>query len=424
MYISKLIGTPLVSQTDETVGRLDDLLVRLRGSDYPLLRGLVVKVGGRQVFMPISRVQEFQDGRITLTKVKVDLRGFEKRPGEVLLREDILGHRLIDVEDAELVWAWDVELQESPGGWILKSLDTRRRPAMFLGIFRRHAAHNGKDWKAFEPLIGHSDSQRIRAPFRRVRRMKAAQIADLVEEASRDEGDEIMVALHQDPELEADVFEELDPDVANRFFGDKVDEEVASVIEHMRSDDAADAIAELPQERRQKILDLLSAGQRAKILNLMAFNSSSAGGIMGVDYLACSPGLTAGQALDAIRDAASLQIEVSVIFHVVTADGLLQGVATVIDLLRADPGSSVDSIIDRDFVHVAPTADVVDIAVLMADFNLLSVPVLDDAGHILGVITVDDILDATIPEEWRWREPVARSERHERNAVKPTGSPD
>ncbi len=420
--MSKLIGSPLVTQGGETIGKLDDLLFRLREGEYPLLQGLVVRVGGRQVFMPIARVLEFQADRILLTKAKVDLRGFERRSGEVLLREDILGHRLIDVDDAELVWAWDVDLEETADGWVLCSLDTRRRPARLFASFRKPSVRNGKDWKAFEPLIGHSATELVRRPFRRVRRFKPAQIADLVEDASRSEGEEIMEALHEYPELEADVFGELDPDVATRLFGDKSDEEVAAVIELMRSDDAADAVAELPQERRVKILDLLTPNHKAKIMNLMAFNASSAGGIMSVDYLTCPVGLSVQEAIDAIRQAGSLQVEVSLTVHVVDDDGHVLGVASVVDLLRADPSASLDSILDREFIDVLPTADVVDVAVLMADFNLLSVPVLNDGGTMLGVITVDDILEATIPDEWRRREPAPRSERHETSGSQSTGS--
>ncbi|MGC8464748.1 MAG: magnesium transporter MgtE N-terminal domain-containing protein [Acidimicrobiales bacterium] len=420
--MSKLIGSPLVTQGGETIGKLDDLLFRLREGEYPLLQGLVVRVGGRQVFMPIARVLEFQADRILLTKAKVDLRGFERRSGEVLLREDILGHRLIDVDDAELVWAWDVDLEETADGWVLCSLDTRRRPARLFASFRKQSVRNGKDWKAFEPLIGHSATELVRRPFRRVRRFKPAQIADLVEDASRSEGEEIMEALHEYPELEADVFGELDPDVATRLFGDKSDEEVAAVIELMRSDDAADAVAELPQERRVKILDLLTPNHKAKIMNLMAFNASSAGGIMSVDYLTCPVGLSVQEAIDAIRQAGSLQVEVSLTVHVVDGDGRVLGVASVVDLLRADPSASLDSILDREFIDVLPTADVVDVAVLMADFNLLSVPVLNDGGAMLGVITVDDILEATIPDEWRRREPAPRSERHEQSGSQSTGS--
>ncbi len=104
-----MLGRRLASLSGETVGKVDDVIVRLRSGNYPLISGLVGKVGGRRVYIPIKRVAELSELGTVLSRAKVDLRSFERRDGEVLLREDILGHRLIDVADAELVRAWDIE---------------------------------------------------------------------------------------------------------------------------------------------------------------------------------------------------------------------------------------------------------------------------------------------------------------------------
>ncbi|HEY1466594.1 MAG TPA: CBS domain-containing protein, partial [Acidimicrobiales bacterium] len=248
------------------------------------------------------------------------------------------------------------------------------------------------------------------ATFGRVVRLKPAQIADLLEDASHTEGEEILDVVHSDPELEADVFEELDPDIANRLFGDKTDAEVADVVAHMRADDAADAVAELPQARRQRVLDLLPPGTRTKVLTLLGFNATSAGGIMGVDFLTAPKGALVDEALRRIRLAENVQPEALITMHAVDSADRLVGTVTVIGLLQADPESRLVDVVDTDPVRVTAAADVVDVTLLMADYNLMTVPVVDEDNHLLGVITVDDILEATIPEDWRRREPPAHPE--------------
>ena len=409
MQLSRLLGRPLLATDGGAVGKVDDVVVGLRGKDAPVVRGLVAKVGGRRVFVPVGRLDDLGRPEIALAKPKLDLRTFERRDGEVLLREDVLGHRLIDVADVALVRAWDVELERGPEGWLVAWLDTRR-PARLFGLLPVGPGRARREWGAFEPLIGHEPSARWRSGFGRLGRLKPAQIADLLEDASRTEGEEILEQVHTDPELEADVFEELEPDTATRFFGDKSDAEVAEILGHMRADDAADAVAELPQARRRPVLDLLAPPVRTKVMTLLGFSSSSAGGLMGVDFLTAPPQTTVDDALRRVRLAQSVQPEALVTVHAVDDGGHLVGTVDVIRLLHAEPDALLDDIIDHDPVRVAPGADVVDVALLMADYNLMTVPVVDADDLLVGVITVDDVLEATIPDDWRRREPPAAPE--------------
>jgi CBS domain-containing protein/sporulation protein YlmC with PRC-barrel domain len=411
IHLSELLRAPVVAASGEPIGRVDDIIVRLNSADtYPRVTGVVAAVGGRRVFVNNKSVQRYEPERITLTKNKVDLRRFERRIGEVLLRSDVLGYRLIDVANAELVRAYDIELEETSEGWVLARLDTRR-PPRFFGLLKTPGGHAARDWKAFEPLIGHGQSMLVRRVFGRVGALKPAQIADLLEDADEAEGDEILDRVRTDPELEADVFEELAPDTASRLLDDMQDDEVAALLGRMRADDAADAIVDLRQARRRRVLDLMPAPQRTKVITLMGFNPDSAGGLMNLDIVTCGTHTTAGEALAIIGSAQPLQPEALLQMHVLNDRKQLAGVASVIALLQADPADRVVSLMDPDPVRVTPDADLTDLAVLMADYNLHTIPVVDDEDRVLGVVTVDDVLELTIPDDWRRREPGPRPTR-------------
>jgi MgtE intracellular N domain/CBS domain len=411
--LSALLRRPITDRGGESIGRLADVIVRLRGADDPVgggrgeagppVTGLVAAVGSRRVFVPIDQVASLAGGPdLRLTSARLDLRQFERRTSEVLLRADVLGHRLIDVESAQLIRAADLELAQRDGTWVVTGVDSHR-PRRLLG--RPGGGERAfREWAKFEPLIGHSGSALLRGPFARIRRLKPAQIADLLEGASRAEETEILGQVHADPELEADVFEELDEDLATRLLGARTDGEIAAVLARMRADDAADAIAELPQRRRQPVLDRLPPGPRAKILTLMGYNPTSAGGLMNMDFVAVPAGTSVAGAIAAVAGAVSLQPEALTSVHALDKNGRLCGVTRLVTLLQADPAAALAVVCDDDPVRVGADTDVVDVAVLMSDYNLTTVPVVDNRRMLLGVITVDDVLEVTLPEDWRRRE--------------------
>jgi len=410
--LSSLLKRPVTDRRGESLGRLADVIVRLRGTDYPLVTGLVAAVGGRDVFVPVDQVSSFDSDPLRLSSARLSLRHFERRDGEVLLRADVLGHRLIDVRNARLVRAADLEMVRDGTEWVLSGVDTRRRPHRFgrpSGVLPSGAC---RDWHDFEWLIGHAGSALVRGPFARIRRLKPAQIADLLESASADEETEILGRVRADPELEADVFEELDEDLAARLLGARTDAEIALVVARMRADDAADAIAELPQPRRRPVLDLLPSAQRSKVLTLMGFASASAGGLMGVDFIALPARATVAEALARVRSSAQLQPEALTSVHAVGDDGGLRGVARLVTLVQADPADRLIEVSDTDPVRVGPDTDITDVAVLMTDYNLITIPVVDDQCRLLGVITVDDVLEITLPEDWRRREAADPPDTH------------
>ncbi|MHB1487454.1 MAG: magnesium transporter MgtE N-terminal domain-containing protein [Acidimicrobiales bacterium] len=407
VHLSELLGRSIVAADGQRVGKLADVIVALgeRGS-YPQVTGLIAKVSGRDLFVAIEIVAGLSPTEIRLRTARLDVRPFERREGEVLLRADVLGHRLIDVPSARLVRAYDLDLEEQDGRWSLSRVGTtrhRRLPGFVPGR-KTGGPHETRNWSEFEALIGHSSSVGARNPLARLRRLRPAQIADLVEDADRRETAEILQAVHGDVELEADVFEEMEADRQVEVLKDRSDAEVAEMLTHMRSDDAADLIADLPQNRRIVVLGLLPPTHQMKVRTLLGFNPATAGGLMNPDFLALPCDTTVAAALARVRDAEP-QIPQEVLAAVyVTNEGVLSGSLTLQGLLRARSSALLSEVAEPDPVHVHPDADLTEVAIRMADFNLTTIPVIDDTRTLVGVVTVDDVLEVTIPDDWRRRE--------------------
>ncbi|HLJ68268.1 MAG TPA: CBS domain-containing protein [Chloroflexota bacterium] len=393
----------LVDTRGDTVGRVEDVIVRLERSGYPAVTGLQARIGDRSVFVPIEHVAGVEPGRTHLTRQTVDLGRFERRPGEVLLRHEILNHALINVEAGRLVRAVDVILGRDRTTWHVVGIDPHPRPLLqrVLHTASDAAIEPGSiiDWSRLEPLLSHVPSARLRLPLQRLRRLHPAQIADLVEAASHDEGEEIITTVRDDPALEADVFEELDTEHQLEFLQGRTDEEAAALLAGMAADDAADLISDLDQSRRADILARLPDPQQTKVRRLLAYNPQTAGGLMHPDFLAVGATTPVRQTLEQVKEAT---IPITAIF-VVDPESCLLGLIALQDLLRTSPSSPVGECAGLVRVQVTADADFTDIALRMTDYNLTALPVVDESNHVLGAISVDDVLELLVPQDWRRR---------------------
>ena len=249
----------------------------------------MVDIGGRDLFVPIRKVAAFEPGRVVFDGQRVDLRRFERRPGELLLARDLLAHHLINFVGGRLIRANEIELAKVNGAWEVVAVDPSSRPVLrrLIPGFRKRKAEPGNivDWASIEPFVAHVPTSRLRIPYRKLAKLHPAQIADLVEAASHDEGEEIIEAVAADRELEADVFEELDTEHQLEFVRSRSDDEAARLLSSMAPDDAADLITEVDQERRLPILNLLPEPQQRKVRSLLSYNPETAGGLMSPDFL-------------------------------------------------------------------------------------------------------------------------------------------
>lgn len=392
---------PVVGVDERAEGRLEDAVIQFRDDEYPLLTGLLMSVGGSTVFISATDVADIATDGVRLAKSPSDPRPLERRDGQILLRAEVLGRWLIDLRKGILVKAHDIRLAPAADGWHAVGVDVHKHRWLHFGA---HESHPARDWRDFMVLIGDHGRSRYPQLSNRIRRLKPAQIADIIETAAPQERSVLMDMVHVDPKLEASVFEELDDDRQTQLLKSRSNEEIANVLSRMRADDAADAVMTLPQDRRRAILDLLPAPQGKKVMTLLGYNKATAGGLMGTDYLALTEEHSIQDALEQLRLAVNEQPEALVTIHSLRTDGTLAGTLSLVRALQLDSATLLRDAADAQTVVASPDDDIVVVTTRMADYNLLSLPVVDPSGCLLGIVTVDDALEAAIPQDWSRRE--------------------
>jgi CBS domain-containing protein/sporulation protein YlmC with PRC-barrel domain len=404
--VTQLLRSAVLNPAGAEVGRLEDLIVKLAEGGYPPVTGLKVRVGAQDVFVGKDLIEKLEPGAVRLNTHTLQTQPFQRRPGEVLLAADVLGRHLVDVARGRIVQAHDLVLTPTEDGWRLQGID-RSPQAMLRRLLprrgrpdlRRHAI---LDWKDIQPFVRHVPTAKLLMPLQRLRRLHPAQIADIVEGASHEEGEEIIEAVEGDAELTADIFEELDPEHQVEFLKSMTNDEAARVLDRMAPDDAADLLGELDQPRRLPVLSHMSASQQHKLRKLLQYHPTTAGGMMSPDYVWVLRDSTVEMAVEAVRtDDKSPHQLLNTVF-VTEQDGKFVGSISLADLVRSDSARKVDELklIDRS---IGAGADFVDVVLMMADYNLTALGVVDGSRNLIGAISVDDLMEALVPEEWRNR---------------------
>lgn len=405
LHLSTFLRRPIFDQDGDRIGRVQDLVARLGDDPHPPIVGAVIRIEGRNLFVPIRKIGGLAQGRVTFQGSRVDLRRFERRPGELLLAEDLLARHLINLVRGRLITANEIEIAQIDGQWEVVGVDPGRRPFLrrVLGqrMGQRVQAEAIVDFASIEPFVSHVPTARLRIPYRKLSKLHPAQIADMVEQASHEEGEEIIEAVGLDRELEADVFEELDTEHQLEFLQSRSDVEAARLLSRMEPDNAADLINEIDQERRLPILENLPPDQQSKVRQLLSYNADTAGGLMNTDFVSVSDSATVAEAIEAIRTSNVPAESLHAVF-VTDEAGTTIGSASLGSLVKARGPELAISVARTQLSHVHPHWDLHRVARVMSDFNLTVVPVLDDEHSVMiGVITVDDLLEELLPQGWR-----------------------
>ena len=412
LYLSQAIGRPVLDANGEPIGAVADLIVAL-GDRYPPVTGLVVKTDRRQIFLPWTSVEHLDAGGARLSTQTIDIGKFQQRPDEITLRADLMDKQIVDIDGRKVVRVNDLRLDEIDGRWHLVAVDVGASGLLRrLGMERGYAvlARNLKlpvperyiDWEDVDPVETSIASIKLRVPHAGLAELHPADLATIIDQLAPKDRAGVLASL--DDEAAADVFEEMEPETQVEVLEDLDPERAADILEEMSPDDAADLVADLSDESREEILALMEKDEAEELGELLAYPEDTAGGMMTTEFVALPASLSCAQAIDRLRE---LEPDAETIYYVYVTDSedRLVGVLSLRDLIVSRPETPVADVMIPEPVTVGVLADEDEVAEIVAHYNLLAVPVVDAAGHLAGIVTVDDAMDAILPDAWRKRLP-------------------
>jgi CBS domain-containing protein len=398
----------VVDATGDEVGELVDVITTLTPS--PLVSAFILECDDTQLRVPWEQVREIDlDGeRLVLTAVADDLQPAAISGAEIALVDAVLDNQVLDVGRRRFVRVQDVVLETRDGDLVVTGIDASSGAVMRrmgLGFLARRWRQRPGDFVSWDDVnlisVRLSRANFVEA-FAEIAELHPADLADVVGQVGPRERAAVLAALNAP--LAADTLQEMDADLRNASLVEMPRPRAAAIVRHIDPDDAADALAELPEEVAEEILDLLPVETAAALRRLASHPEHSAGALMTTGFFALEEGVNAGQALEKIR-AAQPDARALMAVFVVTAGGKLAGQVTLAELVLADQGRPVIELMDDDVVRVGVEADEDEVGRLMTRYDLLALPVVDDQGGLLGMVTLDDALEAIVPEQWKQRTP-------------------
>jgi Mg/Co/Ni transporter MgtE len=409
VFLARLAGLLVYDPQGDQVGKVRDVVVAMRtGKQPPRVLGLVIEVlGRRRVFLPMARVTNIDAGQVITTGV-VNMRRFEQRPTETLVLGEMLDRTVTIAETGAEAVVYDVAVEQNrTRDWLVSKLAVQEKPAKRFG---RKGQTHVLDWADVTGFAIEEEAQGATHMLAAFDTMRPADLANVIHDLSPKRRSEIAAAL--DDERLADVLEELPDEDQIEILGHLGTERAADVLEEMAPDDAADLIAELPPETAEQLLRAMEPDEADDVRRLLTYEEHTAGGMMTTDPVILPPTATVAEALARIRFP---ELSPSLAAMVIVCrppleppTGRYLGIAHFQRLLREPPSTLVSAVVDSDLEPLRPESSLEDVSSHLAAYNMVASPVVDEDGHLVGVVTVDDVLDHLLPDDWRERDRAAR----------------
>ncbi|WP_369056580.1 magnesium transporter MgtE N-terminal domain-containing protein [Kineococcus terrestris] len=406
VFAARLAGTSVFDPQGDLVGRVRDLVAVVGAKPPVRVIGLVVEVPGRRrVFVPMTRVTSIDVGQVITTGL-VNMRRFEQRGSETLLLGELLDRTVTLKDGSGPATVEDLGMEAvRPRDWHLTKVFLRRGQAHrgLGGRLRRRGETLTVDVDAVAGLATADAAQGATNLLAAFEELKATDLAEVIHELTPKRRHEVAAAL--DDERLADVLEELPEDDQVEILSGLEGDRAAHVLEEMQPDDAADLLSELPAEQAERLLALMEPDEADPVRRLLAYDERTAGGLMTSDPVVLAPDATVAQALAHVRRVELTPPLASAVYvcrpPLETPTGRYLGTAHLQRLLREPPSTPLGQVVDTDVDALAPEETLQAVTRRLAAYNLVSLPVVDEDGHLLGAVTADDVLDHLLPQDWR-----------------------
>jgi CBS domain-containing protein len=413
VFLAQLAGTGVFDPYGDVVGRVRDAVATL-GSDLapPRILGLIIDIQHRQrhrIFVPMGRVSRIEADAVVLTSGSVNIKRFEPRSSELLVLSELLDRTVTarassGLTEGTALKIVDVAMEPNrTKDWVIVRLAVR------AGASGRLTRRRGQVWQVeWSEVDGLALSlpeseQSAHALVSLLSDLRPTDLASAIRDMPPKRRREVAVAL--DDERLADVLEELSEDDQVAIMRELADERAADVLEAMNDDDAADLLGELPAADQERLLTLMEPDEAAPVRRLLRYADYTAGGMMTSEPVVLLPDATVAEALARVRNPDLAPALASQVFVVrppqATPTGKFLGTAHLQRLLREPPSALVSGLLDSNIDPLTPETPLADITRHFAAYNLLAAPVVDDSHRLIGAVSVDDVLDHLLPEDWR-----------------------
>ena len=401
VFLARLAGTAVFDPNGDQLGKVRDAVATLRSNNQPpRILGFIVEVPPRKrIFVPITRVTSIDNGHVIITGL-LNMRRFEPRTNEISVLSEMLDRSVTLIETNEKVTVEDVGMElTKTGDWFIEKVHVMRRG---IGL-RRRGASSTLTWGEISGFTINETNQGVSNLLGTLSNLRAADLASVLHDLTIKRRVEVARAL--DDERLADVLEEMNEASRVELLAELEGERAADVLEEMDPDDAADLLREVGQEKAQALLALMEPEDAEGVQRLMHYEDYSAGGMMTTEPIVLTADSTVAEALSRVRlseVAPGLASQVFVCRQPLeTPTGRLMGVVYIQRLLREPPATLLGSILDSDIAPLSAETTLSEVSSYLASYNLLAVPIVDANERLLGAVTVDDVLDHLLPENWR-----------------------